>query len=95
MNFKANRTLWIAVGIFVIVALGLLLVWKNSTSNSFRCPNAYGTAEEYVTGVTVWASGELANSPSMTKEELLSKRQKLFIENKCEPSRWSNLPGGL
>lgn len=94
MNFKTNRILWLAVGIFVVAVFGILIIWRNSASN-FRCPNAYGTAEEYVTGVTEWAREELANSPTMTKEDLLSERQRLFNLNKCESSRWPTLPGGL
>jgi hypothetical protein len=93
MNFK-NKTL--LVGIATVIAVMIIFIaWKYSTPSSFRCPNDYATVEEYVTGVTDWASGELLNSPNMTKEELLSERQKLFKEHNCEPSRWPTLPGGF
>jgi hypothetical protein len=93
MNFK-NKTL--LVGIAAVIAVMIIFIaWKYSTPSSFRCPNDYATVEEYVTGVTDWASGELLNSPNMTKGELLSERQKLFKEHNCEPSRWPTLPGGF
>ncbi len=95
VNFKTNKTLFISIGIVVISILGIFITWNAAVPNNFHCPNEYMTAEQYVTGVTEWASGQLTSSPSMTKEELLSERQRLFKEHNCEPSRWPNLPGGL
>lgn len=95
VNFKKNRTLLISAGIVIVSTLGIYIAWNAVVPNNFRCPNEYGTAEQYVTGVTEWASGQLTSSPNMTKEELLSERQRLFKEHNCESSHWPNLPGGL
>lgn len=88
-----NKTL--LAGIAILGILGIFIIWNKSAQNNFRCPNDYATVEEYVTGVTEWARGELIHSPTMTKEELLSERERLFHERVCEPSRWSTVPGGL
>lgn len=95
MNFKINKTLLMWGSVVAIVVISISIVWSTFTSSSFRCPNEYGTAEQYITGVTEWASGQLTNSPNMTKEELLSERQRLFKEHNCESSRWPTLPSGL
>lgn len=94
MNFKMNKTLLMGVAA-ILVALGIFIAWYNSASNTFRCPNDYATEGAYVTGVTGWASGELVSAPNMTAEELRNKREALFKEHHCAPSRWPTLPGGF
>ncbi|OGG61950.1 hypothetical protein A3I46_01925 [Candidatus Kaiserbacteria bacterium RIFCSPLOWO2_02_FULL_54_13] len=93
MNLTKNRVL--LIGIVAIAAAGAFIAWYGSVPSSFKCPNDYATAEEYVKGVTEWASEQLMNSPNMTKEELLNERERQFREHACEPSRWPNLPGGF
>ena len=85
VKFKINETL--LAGIVAFVALIVFVVWQDRATNSFRCPNDYQTADEYINGMFEWISGELKNNPKMTKEDLMNKRMNLFLENNCEKSR--------
>ena len=76
------------MGIVAFVALMGFIIWTEPPYGSFRCPNDYRTAEEYLDGLAKWASVELKKSPDITQEEMLAKRESLFIGHECEVSRW-------
>jgi hypothetical protein len=86
-RFKLNETL--LAGILTLVIFTVLIVWYKPSPDSFRCPNDYSTAEEYIGGMGDWVMEELRKAPSMTQEELENKRAGLFIKYKCEKSRWT------
>ena len=87
MEFKINETLLVSIVAFV--ALIVFVVWQDRATNSFRCPNDYRTADEYINGMFEWISEELKKAPQMTREELLEERARLFLQYNCEKSRWT------
>lgn len=86
IKFKINETLMASIVFFIILII--LIIWNKPTSSSFRCPNDYLTAKEYIYGVAQWLSEESKKTPKITQDELLNKREKLFYKYNCERSRW-------
>ncbi len=80
---------WIILGIIVATSAGTLYwTWGRGTSDGFRCPNDYATAEEYAEGTAKWVSEEFKNSPNLTQDDLLSRRNAQLSERGCERSKW-------
>ena len=80
---------WLVLGIVVAVAAGALYMRdRPSRTDGFRCPNDYETAEEYVEAVFKWTSEELKQSPNLTQDDLLSRRNAQLSEHGCERSKW-------
>ncbi len=80
---------WPVLGIVVALATGALYLSDHwPTTDGFRCPNDYQTAQQYAEATAQWISEELKKSPNLTQEELLSRRNIQLSEHKCETSKW-------
>lgn len=80
---------WIILGIIVATSAGTLYwTWGRGTSDGFRCPNDYETAQQYAEGTAQWLSEELKKSPNLTQDDLFSRRNAQLSEHGCERSKW-------
>ncbi len=77
--------------IFWVVVVAVLMVggaFKNKIDDGFKCPNDYGSAEEYLNSVAQMIKTETDKNPEISFDELMNLRNEELDAHKCEPSKW-------
>lgn len=89
-----NKTLLVAIVAMMLIPLAIWFysykssLQQNSITN-FKCPNEYGTPEEYLDSVGQWIRTELDKNPQISTDEMLNLRNKELEKNGCGSSPWS------
>jgi hypothetical protein len=74
--------------ILIAIFFGLWAYFHTPTRFSYKCPNNYETAEEYIDAVARWMREEMDKNPNISLEELTGIRYEEFQAHGCEHSRW-------